>query len=240
MWSSQVTHPSAPTWPSARVKKAPLSSQCFSKSAAKGPTPPPWPIKKKQVKEMKWSDSHSVMSDSLWPIDCSWPGSSVHRILQERILEWVAIPFSRGSSWPRVSVIAGGFFNYLDHQGSLTQWVRNLPAMQETQEMQVQPMDREDPLEKEMATHSSILAWKNPLERGTWWTIVQRVTKSQTQLSDKDSELEKCRTSSNLTENTGADCHFLLPEIKPVSPALQADSLPFEPQGSPLKKENYS
>ena len=31
------------------------------------------------------------------PIDCSPPGSSVHGILQERILQWVAIPFSRGS-----------------------------------------------------------------------------------------------------------------------------------------------
>ena len=35
------------------------------------------------------------------PIDRSLPGSSVHRILQARILEWVAIPFSRGSSWPK-------------------------------------------------------------------------------------------------------------------------------------------
>ena len=34
-------------------------------------------------------------------MDCSPPGSSVHRILQARILEWVAISFSRGSSWPR-------------------------------------------------------------------------------------------------------------------------------------------
>ena len=34
-------------------------------------------------------------------IDCSPPGSSVHGILQARILAWVAIPFSRGSSWPR-------------------------------------------------------------------------------------------------------------------------------------------
>ena len=32
------------------------------------------------------------------PMDCSPPDSSVHRILQARILEWVAIPFSRGSS----------------------------------------------------------------------------------------------------------------------------------------------
>ena len=35
------------------------------------------------------------------PMDRSLPGSSVHEILQERILEWVAIPFSRGSSQPR-------------------------------------------------------------------------------------------------------------------------------------------
>ena len=35
------------------------------------------------------------------PIDCSSPGSSVHGILQARILEWVAFPFSRGSSQPR-------------------------------------------------------------------------------------------------------------------------------------------
>ena len=35
------------------------------------------------------------------PMDCSLPGSSVHGILQARILEWVAIPFSRASSWPR-------------------------------------------------------------------------------------------------------------------------------------------
>ena len=35
------------------------------------------------------------------PMDCNPPGSSVHGILQARILEWVAIPFSRGSSWPR-------------------------------------------------------------------------------------------------------------------------------------------
>ena len=35
------------------------------------------------------------------PMDCSLPGASVHGILQERILEWVAVPFSRGSSQPR-------------------------------------------------------------------------------------------------------------------------------------------
>ena len=47
------------------------------------------------------SVSQSVMSDSLCLWGCSPPGSSVYGILQARILEWVAIPFSRGSSWPR-------------------------------------------------------------------------------------------------------------------------------------------
>ena len=48
-------------------------------------------------------------------MDCSLPVSSVHGILQARILEWVAIPFSRGSSWPKdrtqVSCIADRGFN---------------------------------------------------------------------------------------------------------------------------------
>ena len=46
------------------------------------------------------------------PMDCSPPGSSVHGILQVRILKWVAMPSSRGTSQPRdhVSCIAGGFF----------------------------------------------------------------------------------------------------------------------------------
>ena len=48
------------------------------------------------------------------PMDCSLPGSSVHGILQARILESVAMPFSRGSSqsrdWTQFSHIAGGFF----------------------------------------------------------------------------------------------------------------------------------
>ena len=48
------------------------------------------------------------------PMDCSPPASSVHGILQASVLEWVVIPFSRGSSWPRdqtqVSSIAGRFF----------------------------------------------------------------------------------------------------------------------------------
>ena len=48
------------------------------------------------------------------PTDCSPPGSSVHGLFQARILEWVSMPFPKGSSWPRswtlVSCIVGRFF----------------------------------------------------------------------------------------------------------------------------------
>ena len=72
----------------------------------------------KNLEEMQiywWKWSRSVVSDSLQPVDCSPPSSSVHRILQARILEWVAISLSRGSSRPRdrtqVAHIAGRRFN---------------------------------------------------------------------------------------------------------------------------------
>ena len=54
--------------------------------------------------------------------------------------------------------------------------VKSLPVMQETW---VQSLGREDPLEKEMATHSSILA-VDPIDGGAWLAIVHEVAKSQT------------------------------------------------------------
>ena len=72
------------------------------------------------IVKVKWS--RSVVSDSLRPVDCSPPSSSVHGILQARILEWVAISFSRGSSRPRdrtqVSRIAGRRFNLWATRGT--------------------------------------------------------------------------------------------------------------------------
>ena len=58
--------------------------------------------------------------------------------------------------------------------------VKNLPAMQETW---VQSLDWEDSLKEGMATHSSILSWRIPMDRGAWQATVHGVTKSQTQLS---------------------------------------------------------
>ena len=54
----------------------------------------------------------------------------------------------------------------------VAQLVKNLPAMQKMQEMWVQSLAWEDPLEEEMATYSSFLAWKILMDRGAWQTTV--------------------------------------------------------------------
>ena len=58
---------------------------------------------------------------------------------------------------------------------------KNPSAMWETW---VRSLGWEDPLEKEMATHSSILAWRIPVNRGAWRATVHEVPKCWTQLSD--------------------------------------------------------
>ena len=52
--------------------------------------------------------------------------------------------------------------------------------MQQTEEMGVRSLDRRDPLEESMATHSSIFAWEIPWAGGAWWATVYRVAESDT------------------------------------------------------------
>ena len=59
----------------------------------------------------------------------------------------------------------------------VAQLVMNPPAMQEAW---IQYLGWEDPLEEGMATHSRILAWRIPMDRGAWPVTVQRVAQSQT------------------------------------------------------------
>ena len=74
------------------------------------------PLETTWVAQIHWNEMKVIQSCPTLcdPMDCSLPASSVHEILQARILEWVAIPFSRVSSPPRgktqVSCIAGNFF----------------------------------------------------------------------------------------------------------------------------------
>ena len=87
-------------------------------------------------------------------MDYSPPGFSVHGIFQARILKWVASSFSRG------------IFPIQRSEPCSYSVVKSPPAMQETLEMRVQSLGWEDPLEEGMATHSSILAWRIPMDRG--------------------------------------------------------------------------
>ena len=108
------------------------------------------------------------------PMDCSPPGYSVPGIVQARILKWVAMPSSRGSSQPTslmFPALAGGSSSIPGSGRStgdgigyplqyswaspVAQLIKNPPAMQNTW---VQSLGWEDPLKKGKATHSSILA----------------------------------------------------------------------------------
>ena len=63
----------------------------------------------------------------------------------------------------------------------VAQLVKNLPAMQETW---VRSLGWEDSLKEGVATHSTILAWRIPMDGGAWRATFHGVTKSQTRLSD--------------------------------------------------------
>ena len=62
----------------------------------------------------------------------------------------------------------------------MAQWVKNQSAVQETQKTWAQSLGQEHSLEEEMATHSSILAWRILWTEITWWVMVHGVTKSHT------------------------------------------------------------
>ena len=78
-----------------------------------------------------------------------------------------------------------GFWTTLDTMTTpVTQWVKSLPAMQETQETWVQSQGQEDPPEEGTGNSLRYSCLENPIDRGAWWATVQRVKKSRTRLSD--------------------------------------------------------
>ena len=87
----------------------------------------------------------------------------------------------------------------------VAQGIKNPPTIQETW---VQSLGQEDPLEEGMATHSRILAWRIPMDRGAWRAAVHGVTKSWTQLRDlaqhtgRQAQKEGCPTP-NLNTTSG-------------------------------------
>ena len=104
-----------------------------------------WHLLLRRMSVRSWGAGMVSYFSCVWlcdPMDCNLPGSSVHGILQARLLEWVAIPFSRESSWPRdwtcvsyVSCIDGWVLYHWRHLGSpaigvkwseVTQWCPTL------------------------------------------------------------------------------------------------------------------
>ena len=89
--------------------------------------------------------------------------SWVREVFSYYVFEYVLCPFASAISFWGASLVA--------------QMVKRLPAMRETW---VRFLGREDPLEKEMAIHSSTLACKIPWMEGAWWATVHGVAKSLT------------------------------------------------------------
>ena len=58
--------------------------------------------------------------------------------------------------------------------------VKNLPATQQPQEMQVRSLGQEDPLDEGVATYSTVSCLENPMDRGAWQALVYRVVESDT------------------------------------------------------------
>ena len=103
------------------------------------------------------------------------------------------LPYLKGLSWERIclqcrrsqfdfwvgSSPGEGIGNPLQYSWAslVAQTVKNLPGMRETW---VQSLGWEDPMEEGMATHSSILNWRSPMDKGAWQATVHEVAKSQT------------------------------------------------------------
>ena len=107
-----------------------------------------------------------------WPFLWAWGESSLASL---PLLIRIPVPLDLAPT-----LMTSFNLNYLLIWASqVSQIVKNLPAMPESQ---VKFLDWEDPLEKGLVTHSSILAWRIPWTEE--WATVHGVAKSQTQLSD--------------------------------------------------------
>ena len=112
------TSPPIPTrqgWEVASVHLVPPVSSSYPLMASFHKKYDIWVLLNLHVCAYVWAQSYLTLCDLM---GCSPPGSSVHRILQAGILEWVTVSSSRGSSWPRdqsiicfvFPALAGGFF----------------------------------------------------------------------------------------------------------------------------------
>ena len=101
-------------------------------------------------------------------------GSKAGRIHLTQVRASLPVQFKPSTYWMRPTYM--GFHGSCIRSSLVAQMVQNLPAMQETW---VGSLGQEDPLEKSIAIHSSILAWRIPMDRGVWRATVHGIAKSQ-------------------------------------------------------------
>ena len=140
------------------------------------------------------------MSNSLWPMDCSPPGSPVHGISQARILRWVAISFSKGSSQPRdqTHISCIGRQIPLSHQGSPNQKVKFGKASR---------TEKDQSSEFHHSTVTMGLKWEeNP------WITHARCLNEENQGNPKD-DREGNRASNRFQENQKCTKNYIPRQI---------------------------
>ena len=121
-----------------------------------------------------------ILCDSM---DCSPPGSWVHGIPQARILEWEAIPFSRGSSQHRdrtqVSCIAGKFFTTWDTREALPDGLAGKQSTCNAGDPEVSASIPGLGRSPGGGNGNPFLysCLKNPMDRGAWWATVLRMAR---------------------------------------------------------------
>ena len=116
-------------------------------------------------------------------MDYSLPRSSIHGIFQARVLQWVAISFPKGFSWPRDWTLVSCFVSrhFIIWATREVHLVTNSPAMQEVREVGLNPrLGRSPGGETGNVLQYSCL--ENPMDRGAWWATIHSVTSSWTWL----------------------------------------------------------
>ena len=91
--------------------------------------------------------------------------------------------------------------------------VKNLPVNAGDKAMQVRSLGGEDPLGEGMATHSSILAWRSPTDRGAWRATVHRVAKSWTQPKQLSTQYSNVWLDQILFTHYGAFLKSVVPSV---------------------------
>ena len=169
-------------------------------------------------------------------MDCSPPGSSVHGILQTRILKWVAMPFSKGSSQPR---------DQIQVSASLAARFFTTSATWETLESESHSV-----LSDSLPPHGLYSPWNSPGQNtgAGSFSLLQGIFPSQ----GLNPGLTHCRQILYQLSHKGTQEYWSRlsipspadhpnPGIKLGSPALQVDSLPTELSGSLIgRKQNKS